>query len=345
MIVFRTDANSNIGYGHLTRCRVLAQALTKSKVPCILVGPNKNILTDDDFKVFISTYEKKWANPEEDSAFVKHIVKKYSAKGVVLDDYRITESYQASLRKSNIKFLKFEAKTDASLWADLIINTNPAVKKSSYTGYIYNKKVQFLLGPEYALLREQFSNLDPRGPINKIKNILVTFGGGNDRGAILFSLSALLQSKDLSTQIVIISGQGNPNNSLITKWIEREGDSRVNLKINPKNIPQIFLKADIAIMAGGTSTYEAACVGLPMLIMTIADNQLEQARAWNRLGAAKYVGAFGKVSKQDLINSFFEISSQIELVNNMSSLGSSLVDGYGADRVANVIIQRFIKSE
>lgn len=345
MIVFRTDANSNIGFGHLTRCRVLARALTKSKVPCVLVGPNKNVLTHDDFKVFISTYDKEWTNPEEDVAFVKHIVDKYSAKSVVLDDYRITENYQSTLRKNNIKFLKFEAKTDANLFADLIINTNPAVTESSYIGHRYNQDVQFLLGSSYSLLREQFSDLSPREPITKVKNILITFGGGNDRGAILFCLSALLKSTDPSTQIVIMSGQGNPNNSLITEWIKKEGDNRVQLKINPENVLQIFLQSDIAIMAGGTTTYEAACTGLPMFIITIADNQLEQAKAWDSLGAAKFIGAFEDISKQELIDSFSKLLNHIELIQNMSSMGKSLVDGYGAYRVANTIIQRFIKSE
>ena len=55
-IIYYCNVNKKIGYGHLTRLRVLAQALKKLGYSNYLVGPRKDYLEKEDNKIFKKIY-------------------------------------------------------------------------------------------------------------------------------------------------------------------------------------------------------------------------------------------------------------------------------------------------
>ena len=81
-------------------------------------------------------------------------------------------------------------------------------------------------------------------------------------------------------KFLVISGFTNPNNNRLKEWILLNGSQRVDLLINPKDVAKLYSSCDIAVIAGGTTTYEIDCCGLPFLIISTANNQIEQSKAW-----------------------------------------------------------------
>lgn len=345
-IFFRTNASPTLGFGHLMRCRALAHAMKKAGTHCIMIGPALEYRLPNDKEIFDNWIPKtQWSSSQEDANFVIYqATKQTSPCIIVLDDYRVDEDYQKILFNAKMRWLQFDRTADKPIWADWAINASPAASSDDYVKVFQRKESIPLIGPRYAILRPEFSdiqsyvqsrakNIDQSEELN----VLVTFGGGDDQGAILFTLQTLLPTTPATIRFHVISGAQNPRNVEIEKWIQLYGEGRVELHINPDDIASIFLLCDLAVMAGGTTTFEAVACGLPMIIMSIADNQVEQATAWDKYGAAVYLGDYGKVGSEELIYTILKLIDISER-KKMSNQGTGMVDGKGAKRLAKMLL-------
>lgn len=340
MILFRCNASPEIGFGHLTRCRALAQALHQKGESCIMVGPDITYTGSDDQSIFNDWVAvNKWNNSKEDAAYLAEFASRMGVRWIVLDDYRIDDTYQLVLREAGLRWLQFDGTAQKPLWADLVLVPNLALSADDYSDVLRNPNTKILSGPNYALLRPEFPPDNLRTTGRSVEKILVTFGGGDDRGAVEFVLSALVTATSAALNFTVVSGTHNPRNLQLSDWIARHGDGRVNLSINPDHIAPLFTSCDLAIMAGGASTYEAACCGLPMILMSIADNQVAHAKAWDRLGAGCYLGTFPGVSENFLIKLFIDILNDHARRQAMAYAGMNYIDGKGAQRIAKVLLE------
>lgn len=305
MILFRTNASPQVGFGHLARCRALAMALRRAGKRCVMVGPDSAYAKPGDDAVFDEWLpESEWPSSQEDALKTIKIAQEHQADWLVLDDYRIDEGYQLTIRAAGLRWLQFNGTASKPLWADIVLNANPAARSEDYQAVLRNPNARLLLGPRYAILRPEFDQVTPREPGRPVKKILLTFGGGDDRGANQFVLSTLLPFTSPKQQFVVISGAANPSNPSLKRWIHAHGQGRVSLHIDPEQVAPLFASCDLAVMAGGTSTYEAARCGLPMILIAIADNQVAQSRAWNELRVAKYLGMIGQINSPSLVTAF-----------------------------------------
>lgn len=337
-IIFRLNANSTVGFGHLNRCRALAYALKMKGQSCIMVGPQKkykNVSDESIFKDWIPI--DRWNSAEQDSENLIKIAKKNKKSFLILDDYRINESYQLNLRKESLKWLQFDHKENSRpIWADIILNPMPGVHDDEFKNIIKNKKSDLLLGPDYAILRPEFANVKKKNNTKTNKTILVTFGGGNDYGGIIFVLSTLVPLVPSNFKFVVVSGRNNPNNKIIDEWIVNHGTNKVDLHIDPKNLVNIFSSCDFAITAGGTTTYELDSCSLQFIIISTTSNQIEQSKAWESAGRALYIGELKNISKKSLISSFNSIINNKKILNS----GKNLSSYEGLYKVADIVIKK-----
>lgn len=341
MIVFRCNASPAVGLGHLVRCRALAQELKRQGESCVIVGPPKSYATaqDEDFiEDWIEVGE--WMSAEQDATRFAEIVRNQFACFAVLDDYRVDADYQKLLSASGLHWLQFDGTAKKPLWADLIVNPSPAKRVAEYRNVVHNPASQLLLGPAYAVLRAGFPPVDSLRPAGRpIEKILVAFGGGDDRGGIEFALSSLIGNAPVDWRYVVISGGHNPRNPELTGWVEAHGQGRVSLLINPDNVAEIMADCDLAVMAGGTSIYEASSCLLPMVLIAIADNQIQQAKAWAVAGAALFLGSLHEVDASQLSFAVSKLAAADALRHDLAVKAADLVDGKGAQRLASKIIE------
>lgn len=324
------------------RCRALAHALVEQGESCVMVGPGQADARTEDNEIFQDWIPlSDWVSPVEDASRLIALQQRFQSNWAVLDDYRIDEAYQLSLRAAGLRWLQFDGGSDKALWADVVVNANPAVRPEDYAGVLRNPGTRLLLGPRYAILRPEFERVEPRDPGRPVEQILVTFGGGDDRGANEFVLSSLLPVTPPDVRFLVVSGARNPSNPSLKRWVDVHGQGRVSLRIDPEQVAPLFASCDLAVMAGGTSTYEAAACGLPMILISIADNQVLQSNAWAQLGAALHLGGLASVSVFDIRQALATISQSQGMGRERSLVRR--VDGHGAYRVAVSVAK--LKSE
>jgi UDP-2,4-diacetamido-2,4,6-trideoxy-beta-L-altropyranose hydrolase len=305
-------------------------------MPCVMVGPKLSDRTEADAGVFEQWLERsEWLGESDDASKLVTLANQMDGAVVVLDDYRAGLIYQKVILEAGLKWLQFDGGADGPLWADWVVNASPAARPEDYARLLQKPGARALLGPQYAALRPEFSALTPRRPEkSQVTEVLVTFGGGDDRGAILFVLEALLPATAASIHFQVMTGARNPRNPEIKQWLDAYGGPRVGLHVAPAQVAALFSACDLAVMAGGTTTYEAAFCGLPMLIFTLAGNQERQSQAWQDKGAAVYLGRFNEVTREGLISHFSKLSGSPELRGKMSACGQHEVDGKGAGKIA-----------
>ena len=340
MIVFRCSANSRIGFGHLMRCRQLANELRRRKYRLAMFGPSEAVRTEDDEYLFDEWLPSSpWRSSVSDADQLCIFSSKMNASVLILDDHRVDEAYQLVLRRRKEKFVLFEGRSNRAIWADLLICAHAASDDRLFRDQIKNPACVKLVGMQYALLRDQFRHRFPEAQSKSIKKVFLTFGGGSDRGAFKLVLSVLLR-KFPENIYCVTSGVNNPNNPYL-KTICEKHPKCLELHIGTDRVADLMASCQFGVMAAGTSTLEAAALGLPMLLIAIADNQILPAKSLEKKGAAFFLGELKNVTEERLENEFLRISvykKRLQMARNLQKLD---VSGEGvvvvSDHVENLI--------
>lgn len=332
MILFRCDATPRLGFGHLTRCRALAAALHARGQRCMMVGPAADCRQPGDEQLFAHWIALPWKDDSAaDAAELVRLAAQHQAAALVLDDMRIDESYQQVLFDAGQRWLQFDGGRGLPVWADLIVNANPAADANYYRAHARKSDAVLLLGPAHAVLRPEFLALPEPDDNPGDRRVLLMFGGGDDRGAIRFAIDALHPALPDDVAFDIVAGRQNPNHDAHRALLATLPPARARYHIDPPALPALMRRCSLAVMAGGTATYEANLFGLPMVLLAIADNQIAQSQAWDARGQAIYVGELAALTPQRLAQAALD---QL----NCHRHPPRLVDGLGASRVAAALV-------
>jgi UDP-2,4-diacetamido-2,4,6-trideoxy-beta-L-altropyranose hydrolase len=339
--LFRIDVSPSAGTGHLRRCLTLAQEL-KEKGAEIFFACRLESFDIEKYMMHIpSGWEAyDWSlTPEEDARKVVHSSKKHQADTVIIDHYRADEAYQNILYESGIKWLQFDGAARYPIWADWVLNMSPTASENLYEKFKPRKDICFLLGPRYALLRREFMQWRfPARQNRPVGRILLTFGGGDDRGATIFCLKAI-QSLLEDLELVVLLSSSNPKKKDIVTWCK---ESRANIKIvmDAEETAPYMVSTDLAITAGGMTVFELAALGVPAIILQTADNQVPIARAWQQCGYGVDVGHLERLHSEDLQREIILLMQDVGRRETMTTAGKAMVDGLGARRVAQALLSR-----
>lgn len=332
MILFRCDANARLGFGHLMRCRALAAALRALGQECMMVGPDATLQQPDDAKLFSLWISLPWlGHPAADAADIARIALKHKVNALVLDDVRVDDSYQHVLIKTGLRWLQFDGARGQSLWADVIVNASPAANVNYYREHALKPGALLLLGPAHAVLRPEFLSEPSLQQTNNGKRVLLMFGGGDDRGAIRIALQTLHMALPSDIGFDIIAGRQNPNHDAHRALVADLPAGRAQYHIDPIELPTLMKGCKVAVMAGGTTTYEVNLFSVPMVLVAIADNQIAQSHAWDAQGHAIYIGELDTLDPPQLARATLkQLNRQLQ--------PPRLVDGLGAARVAAAMV-------
>jgi spore coat polysaccharide biosynthesis predicted glycosyltransferase SpsG len=164
---------------------------------------------------------------------------------------------------------------------------------------------------------------------------MLTMGGGDDRGALAWCLQALSPLLDENTRLQVISGRANPRNTDNLEWLRKKNSPWIDYAIHPAAPWTLMSQCHMAVMASGTSAHEANCCGLPMVLVSVVENQHNPGLAWQQAGQAQYLGPWESVSESTLQSS---VAHCRQAISSSNPGVQTLVDGRGATRVAQAII-------
>ena len=338
--LFRCDMSPTIGIGHLRRCLTLAGGLKEYGAFVFFACR----AVDYDWTKDVRGIADDWTaldwslTPESDAQEVIRLYQQREIDVAVIDHYRADVGYQQRLHRSGVRWLQFDWTARQPLWANWVLNASPVAEESIYLSLKRRDETRFLLGPAYALLRREFGQWRPRVRFHEqVRKILLTFGGGDDKGATVFCLG-VIKPLDLAIERIVLVSSANPRLSDIVDWVDRNNRSNVTLLVDEQEIARHMAGADLAIIAGGTTTFETAAMGLPSLIIQLADNQAPNASAWERAGAAIDVGPFRSLTSSALERQVVQLINDAGLRKSMAYAAKALVDCLGTQRVARILL-------
>ena len=163
--------------------------------------------------------------------------------------------------------------------------------------------------------------------------------GGADPGNVTLNVMQALQRLDSDDLTIdLIMGPVNPHFEIIAQEIARWKASQtcsagnINLLRDP-SMPELMNRADLAITAGGSTCYELALVGVPMMIIILAENQQGIATALEEYKAAVNLGWHSELSANKIARQLNQLIDNPGLRNDLCARGRKICDGLGPKRV------------
>lgn len=268
----------------------------------------------------------------EDAKETSEITKKLNTH-LIVDGYAFADEYQKTLKQNGVKFLLVDDYGQATEYsADIILNQNSYAESLRD---IYTKRsggCELLLGSEYVMLRREFRELESHPVIpERAESVLVTLGGSDPDNVTMKVVNLLGQIENIEVTVVV--GVMNPYLNDIKTSAEN-----MNVLTDVKDMPSLIAKADLAITAGGSTTYEMAYMGIPTAAFVIANNQETIVSDLDNRGFLHSLGRPEECSDDDFLASISGLISDQSRRQKMSEIGRKLIDGKGTKRIIDAFL-------
>jgi len=260
-----------------------------------------------------------------------------SVDWLVVDHYGLDARWESSLRKIVRAVMVIDDLFDRPHDADLLLNQNvlPGVP-GSYANLV-PAACRVLLGPRYALLQGCYRELHKRIPLRsgRIERVLVYFGGVDAENLTGRSIQALLEVKCHDVVVDVVLPVSGPHKETVRDLARHLPRARIHESL--PSLAQLIGAADLAIGAGGATSWERLCLGLPSVVVTLSENQRMIARGLQENELALWLGHHDEVTVCNLADELRRLLVQ-DFTPDWSARCRAAVDGFGAARVANVLL-------
>lgn len=352
-IAIRVDASNRIGIGHFMRCLTLADGLRRGGAKVCFVsrylpGHLVEALEKNGHRLIqlaggrgeglgSDLAHAHWLgmSQERDAEECIRLLGDQSWDWLVVDHYALDARWESALRCVAKKILVIDDLADRRHECDVLLDQNFYRDQDVRYGSRVPAGCRLLLGPRYALLRNEFGERHDHAPPREgvVKRILVFFGGvdaDNHTGRALRVLIAL-DLKNIGIDVVI--GALHPERSRIAAMCKEHGFS---LHVQTARMAELMVAADVSIGAGGSATWERCCLGLATLAICTAKNQSRQLAdaAAEGLLFSPRIEEDLEVSLKKHVPVFLD---NVYLLRVLSLNGMRAVDGRGVLRVAGVL--------
>jgi UDP-2,4-diacetamido-2,4,6-trideoxy-beta-L-altropyranose hydrolase len=256
---------------------------------------------------------------------------------LIVDHYGIDKKWESPMRSFAQHIMVIDDLADRAHDCDYFLDQNLIKNMDMRYNSLVPKNCKKMLGPQYALLREEFIQKRKIVEIRQnVKRVLVFMGGSdpsNETAKVLASLGKIIY-KDISVDVVV--GINNAHQKEIEKKCEAMG---FTYHCQVDNIGEMMCRADLAIGGGGSVTWERAFLGLPSIVISIAENQEDIAEAAASEGFIYYIGMKDRVSEELIREKVEALIERPNLLRHMSERGLRNVDGHGVERVLRFILK------
>lgn len=354
-IVFRCDASIQIGTGHVMRCLTLADELARQGAKCHFicrehegnlidfiaqkgyevykVGINNSIQNDTEPTLFHS--EWLGTSQAEDATQTIDIVSAIQPQWLVIDHYALNDYWEQQLRSHCDSILVIDDLADRKHDCEILLDQTFGRDKQDYQHLVPNH-CKVLCGTKYALLRPEFSKWRQysleRRKNNTLEHILVNLGGVDKDNLTSKILDTLKQAPlSDSCKITVVMGSTSPWISTVIEKAEQL-PWPTEVKTGVSNMAELMANSDLAIGAAGSTSWERCCLGLPTIMLVIANNQMNIANNLESINAVKVV--LNNHNLAQMINKYlYELIQNPEKLEAMSQSSADVLDGCGTFKV------------
>lgn len=361
-IVFRCDASLQIGTGHVMRCLTLADGLSQQGAECHFIcrehtGHLLDVIQQRGHQTYSLPIESGSKNQDKEELKLAHadwlgstqqkdaklcsdLLQIVQPDWIIVDHYALDIDWEKNLRSYCKRLMVIDDLADRQHDCDILLDQTFGRDLQDYIRLV-PKDCQLLCGTRYALLRPEFAqwrefSLKHRKE-GQLNHILINLGGV-DKDNITTQILKVIQNSALpdDCNITVVMGSTSPwvdfvqQQALLMRW-------PTQVKTGVSNMAELMANSDLAIGAAGSTSWERCCLGLPTIMLVLADNQeniainLEQANAVDTINLA--LGF--ELSVSTAIERF---TSPSLLLKQMSESASNILDGLGT----NLIIKEMV---
>ncbi|MGY2234002.1 UDP-2,4-diacetamido-2,4,6-trideoxy-beta-L-altropyranose hydrolase [Pseudomonas gingeri] len=349
-IVLRVDAAQRMGTGHFMRCLTLADTLTQRGAQCVflcrqLPSHLAQLLEQRGHGLYsLPARESDTADTDlahaawlgttqaTDAADSLEALQGRAWDWLVVDHYALDWRWEFRLRQAVRRMLVIDDLADRRHECDLLLDQNLYHDMHArYDGKVPQTS-QLLLGPRFALLRDEFRHLRRglRPREGDVRRVLVFFGGVDEHNFTGQALSVLSGLAQAGVEVDVVLGALHPQRAVIETLCQRQG---YRCHVQTTRMAELMASADLAIGAGGTATWERCSLGLPTLALSTADNQARQLADAASRGLV-YTFLVGENFQTDLALHLKVLQQNSALRTLISNQGMAMVDGLGVQRLA-----------
>ena len=357
----RTDASPVIGGGHFVRCLNLAKYLVKRGAKVSFLSRNlghdliSQILAANCQAIDLPSHDttitqeadnyQSWLGTEEQNDINQclNLISDKNSFSIIVDHYGVDEEWLGIAKKSCGKLIVLDDLAQRRLDVDIVVNQNLGWRAKDYF-HLVGPETKLLIGPQYALLSENYASAGgnlKRDFTNSIPlRVLVSLGGA-DVENVSGKVARVLEKMQfpLDFEVTIVVGSMNPNLESLQQ-ICRNSSGKIKLLQGKNNLVDAYLSHDLAIGAVGGSSWERCCLGLPTILVPIAENQKPAAKNLDNAGAGILVDCSTDQFEIDLGDAFDKLSNS-EVRREVSRRAAGICDGNGGSRVSQQIFNLF----
>lgn len=343
--VFHFEANAEIGSGHAMRSNTLQSQLEAMGWRC-------HWAVDHKTEAFLQTSIPPAAVirltssvPQEAANQIADTIGKCDI--LFIDHYGTSRDFASAARGFARRVVYFDDLANREIDADIVLNPTPGFTADQYVP-LNRRPARYLLGHDYALLRQQFSakraarlRALAQPPANEPpQRVLVAFGGVDPLNGTGLTLDVLSTRPGFAVDIVL--GSSAPHLNSVKQQVAAS-KGRFNLLTDIADMAGLMAASEIVIGAPGSSTWERGCLGLASLLVGIAENQRPNAAMVEEVGAGMVVGFLTSDTREqvaaDLAKGLDKLLGDPVLRHAMSRAAADLWDGRGAQRVVAALQQ------
>ncbi len=362
--VFRADASVQIGTGHVMRCLTLAHLLKAKGAECHFIcrdlpGNRIEHIADQGFCVHrlkalpasaeMEVFESQatlthaaWlgCTPDEDRAECEPILAALNPSWLIVDHYALDAAWETALAHRYAKLLVIDDLADRQHHCQLLLDQTFSRTADEYQ-YWVPEACTILCGSKYALLRPEFAevrehSLARRLPDDCPRSLLIAMGGVDKDNATGLVLDALRCSQlPVQCQITVIMGDASPHLHAVQQKAKRMPWATAVL-VDTQEMAQLMAESDFAIGAAGATSWERCCLGLPAIMVVLAENQQLIARGLAGIGAVEVIESSGRIANQ-LPGMIDSMVASPERLYRMSQAARQVTDGRGASLITQLM--------
>jgi UDP-2,4-diacetamido-2,4,6-trideoxy-beta-L-altropyranose hydrolase len=352
-VLIRADASPTIGSGHIARCLTLARVLREQgnhvAFACRrLPGHRLDALQGEGFETFALPERYVDEDPRQaieamlpwqaDIDALDDLLEGHAGfDWIIADHYGLDHHWQTAARRWAPRIAAVDDLASRRYSVDLLLNQNLSGLSENYAPLLPDG-CRTLLGPRYAMLREEFRcpAIEIRA---RVRRVLVNFGGFD---AAMQTHHAMLALADFAQlEVDFVAGADNPAWAPMQALAETRPHWRLHSFVS--DFYQRMSAADLFIGAGGGTSWERAAMGLPTICIAVSNNQQANGEVMAAAGAHVFMGAREQVSVEQLRQAIGFVSDNFYLRQSLAERSRQLVDGRGALRVAAALAGAVLK--
>jgi UDP-2,4-diacetamido-2,4,6-trideoxy-beta-L-altropyranose hydrolase len=341
-----------MGIGHIMRCLTLAECLRERGGEVQFVcgdhpGNMAELLRQRAMKVALLPRTRaaeaavadadygEWlgATQSQDAEQTARALRGMHVDWLIVDHYALGADWEGRLREHAHHVLAVDDLANRRHDCDLLVDQNFSAAVQDRYHELLPAGCRSLLGPHFAMLRPEYRLGRPaaRPRSGDVRRILIFFGGSDPLNLTGMAIDALCDPEFHELQVDVVVGVNNPHRPLLEE--KAAGRPRLRLHGPQLHLADLMAEADLAIGAGGGTTWERMCVGLPSIVVSIAENQRPACESLAKAALIIYGGHHGAVQAADLTAALRRARADPELLAEISSRGQLMVDGWGSLRV------------